>query len=188
MISRASPMVASRPPDWPGRRLRSPNRRVETAGALPEPAPGDACQPSGLLVTHEDMHPESIFPAGAKIAASIVAADAGLPWGSAARRFAKAAAADTASRTAAHFGCTANLCHTLDAEALIAAVHAAGLRQIVTPYAPVGPVADASARLAPVLANEGITLAQVRRAWDGQFWPPREKGLLPIQRFGTLQK
>lgn len=154
---------------------------VETAGTVPEPAPHNACQPSVLLVTHEDMHPESIFPAGAKIDAAIVAADAGLLWGGAARRFAKAAAADTASRTAAHFGCTAELSNTLDAGALIAAVRAAGLRQIVTPYAPVGPVADALARLAPVLANEGINLAQVRRAWDGQFWPHAKKGFFSFK-------
>ena len=79
----------------------------------------------------------------------------------------------------AHFGCTADLSGTLDARALIAAVHAAGLRQIVTPYAPVGPVADTLARLAPVLANEGITLAHVRRGWDSQFWPHAKNGFFP---------
>ena len=154
---------------------------IGTASALPEPVAHDACQPSVLLVTHEDMHPESVISTEAKIDTAIVAADASLLWGDAARRFVKAAAADTASRTAVHFGCTATVPDALDAGALIEAVHAAGLRQIVTPYAPVGPVADTLARFAPVLANEGITLAQVRRAWDEQFWPHAKKGFFPFK-------
>jgi deoxyribodipyrimidine photo-lyase len=149
---------------------------LEAAGALPETTPHDARQPAMLLVTHEDMHPESVFPGEALIDAAIIAADAGLLWGDASRRFAQAAAGDTASRAGAHFGCTAEVSEGLDAGALIAAAQGAGLLQIVTPYAPVGPVADALARLAPLLADEGIALAQVRRPWDGRFWPHAKKG------------
>ncbi len=57
----------------------------------------------------------------------------------------------------------------------------AGARQIVTPYAPVGPVADILAKAAPVLASEGIPLVQARRAWDEKFWPHATKGFFPFK-------
>lgn len=65
---------------------------------------------------------------------------------------------------------------------LIAAAQAAGLRKIVTPYAPVGPVADTLARLVPALAEEGISLVQVRRAWDDRFWPHAKKGFFASRK------
>jgi deoxyribodipyrimidine photo-lyase len=53
--------------------------------------------------------------------------------------------------------------------------------QIITPYAPVGPVADALAQLVPVLAREGIKLITVRRAWDSTFWPHAKKGFFAFK-------
>jgi len=154
---------------------------VEPARALPEPAPHAARRPAMLLVTHEDMHPESVFPGDATIDAAIIAADADLLWGDTARRFVQAAAADTASRAGAHFSCTTEVSQRLDAGTLVAAARAAGVGQIVTSYAPVGPVADHLAHLAPLLANEGIALIQVRRAWDGRFWPHAKKGFFAFR-------
>jgi deoxyribodipyrimidine photo-lyase len=154
---------------------------VEAAGALPAPAPFVPGQPALLLVTHEDMNPESVTPRGAVIASAIIAADDDLLWGERARHFARAAAADTASRTAAHFGCFKAVLDTLDAQFLISAAQSAQARQIVTPYAPVGPVADRLAQISPQLAREGITLAQVCRDWDMQFWPHAKKGFFPFK-------
>jgi deoxyribodipyrimidine photo-lyase len=70
---------------------------------------------------------------------------------------------------------------TLDAATLITQARAAGAEQIVTSYAPVGPVADALARAAPILASEGVPLIQVRRAWDENFWPLATKGFFPFK-------
>jgi deoxyribodipyrimidine photo-lyase len=109
--------------------------------ALPEAASPDARHPALLLVTDEDMHPESIFPDRVFKAAHVVV-DPDLLWGEKVRHFAHAAAADTASRIASHFGCPVNLTDRLDAETLMAAMEAARARQIVSPYAPIGPVAD----------------------------------------------
>ncbi|MFX9065692.1 hypothetical protein ABTN38_20250, partial [Acinetobacter baumannii] len=81
------------------------------------------------------------------------------------------AAEDTAKRLARHFGCSSTIADRLDLATLVQAAHDAGAGQIVTPPAPVGPVATALARLAPDLAREGITLVPVRRAWDSRFWP-----------------
>lgn len=155
---------------------------VEAARALPDMAPFVAEQPSLLLVTHEDMHLESLFPANAIIRAIRIAADADLLWGKSARRFVQTAAADTATRTSAYFKCPADISSKLDVHMLIAAAEAAGVRQIITPYAPIGPVADALARVHPVLAENGIALRQVRRSWDNQFWPHALKGYFAFKQ------
>ena len=153
----------------------------EAARGLKETPRHDPARPSILLVTHDDMHPESAFDGAADIRSIIVAADGELLWGDGARRFVDVAAAETAVRAGAHFICAANLVERLDAQALIAAANAAGVKQIVTPYAPVGPVADALAGLTPVLAREGVALAQVRRDWDSDFWPHAKKGFFPFK-------
>ena len=153
----------------------------EAARGLKETPRHDPARPSILLVTHDDMHPESAFDGAADIRSIIVAADGDLLWGDGARRFVDVAAAETALRAGAHFICAANLIERLDAQALIAAANAAGVKQIVTPYAPVGPVADALAVLTPLLAREGVTMAQVRRDWDSDFWPHAKKGFFPFK-------
>ena len=57
----------------------------------------------------------------------------------------------------------------------------AGVSTIVTAFAPVGPTAQALARLAPDLALAGITLVQVRRDWDEAFWPLATKGFFAFK-------
>ncbi len=153
---------------------------LEPARHLKELTHYDASQSSILLVTHEDMHPESIFDQSG-FRSVLVAADPDLLWGDGARAFARSAALDATLRAGEHFGCAANLIERLNAPALIAAADAAGVKQIVTPYAPVGPVADALAHLAPLLAREGIRFVQVRRAWDSSFWPHAKKGFFPFK-------
>ena len=154
---------------------------VEPARSLGEPPRHDPAQASLLLVTPEDMHPESAFDGASGFHSMLVACDADLLWGDGSRRFVAAAAVETAERAAAHYACPANMIERLDAESLITAAHAAGVRRIVTPYAPVGPVADQLARLAPMLAREGVTLAQVRRDWDSAFWPHAKKGFFAFK-------
>ena len=149
---------------------------VGPAQALSELAGYSAGEPSLLLVTPEDMSPESQFATGTPIMAAVVASGGDLLWGDAARDYVAAAASDTAARVVAHFGCSADVLVTLDAAALLSAAREAGVRQIVTACAPVGPGADRLAALAPVLAGEGIALVQVRRRWDAQFWPHAKKG------------
>ncbi|WP_373489419.1 FAD-binding domain-containing protein [Blastomonas sp.] len=154
---------------------------VGGAKPLPTPLACDPGQPALLLVTHEDMHPESLRASIGPIAAALVVADRDLLWSDASHGFVQAAAQDAATRVASDFGCATSTTAWLNAEALITAAQQAGARQIVTPYAPVGPVADALGRLTPLLAGEGITLAQVRRAWDDRFWPHASKGFFPFR-------
>lgn len=154
---------------------------VSAAQPLPKLAPQATGERSMLLVTPEDLNPESLFTANTPIAAAIVASDNDLLWGDAARAYVGAAADDTATRVAAHFACPTDHARTLAAPTLLAAARTAGVRQIVTACAPVGPIADRLAEIAPVLAAEDIALAQVRRHWDAQFWPHAKKGFFPFK-------
>lgn len=138
-------------------------------------------QPALLLVTSEDLHPESLFPVGTPIAGALVANDPARLWGEQARHFVASAATDAAARVSQHFCCSTEVCGALDASRLITAAQALGVRHVVTPYAPVGPVADALAELKPRLASEGIGLEACARAWDRQFWPHATKGFFPFK-------
>ena len=172
----------------------APAGLAQEAVALTEPPVGaaqvlsvlprtDPRQSSVLLVTHEDMNPESLFPADTAIAASITIADDKLLWGALARQFVAAATSDVAARMQSHLGCTAQVAKTLDLSTLIDAAQTAGLRQIITPYAPVGPAADTLARLAPQLEDQGIALVQCRRSWDDWLWPRAKRGFFPFKEY-----
>ena len=149
---------------------------VEPARALVEPPPPDATERSLLLVTTDDLHPESLFVRRPPTAAALVAIDDRLLWGDRARAFVRAAGEDASTRVRAHLDASTDVSDVLDADVLGRAARAAGVRQIVTAYAPVGPVAAALAACTATLAHDGIVLAQVQRRWDTQFWPQAKKG------------
>ena len=154
---------------------------VPAARPLPmlEPAkPGTA---SLLLVTPDDLHPQASLFTGIVIKTAIIAAGADLLWGDKARSFVASAAIDTAERTAASWSCPAEVTTTIDPAVIIAAAQAAGVRQVVTAYAPVGPTADALETLASALAAHGIALTRIRRRWDEQFWPHAQKGFFAFK-------
>jgi deoxyribodipyrimidine photo-lyase len=157
----------------------------EPAPEAPRPLPAagrlDRNEEALLLVTDEDMSPETVFEEGSRFAGALVAVDAGLLWGEMARDFAPAAGEDAARRVGAAFDCPVKLSEALDAQTLIEAAKAAGVRHVVTAYAPVGPVADRLDGLARDLADEGIALMRVRRDWDESFWPHARKGFFAFK-------
>jgi deoxyribodipyrimidine photo-lyase len=154
---------------------------IEPAAPLPIPQPYDPAKPSLLLVTHEDMNPESTISNDVSISASLIAVSEALLWGPVSHSFVQAAAADTAARVKAHYRFSADVVTALDADTLIAAAQAYKVSQIITSYAPVGPVADALSSAAPALEKAGLTLSQPRRSWDTQFWPHAKKGFFPFK-------
>jgi deoxyribodipyrimidine photo-lyase len=154
---------------------------VETASPLAPPVAVDRSLPSILLVTPEDMHPESALAIDPRFRSIVVAADPALLWGERARAFVSAAAADAAARVERHFGCSACVVQSLDAAVLASKAFSAGACQIVTLHTPVGPVADALAIIEPELARQGIHLKQVRRDWDNAFWPHAGKGFFAFR-------
>ena len=154
---------------------------VTAARPLPQAAYFDPHKPAYLLVTQEDLHPESVFGAPAKISSAGVVFDPASLWGDNARSFVEAATHDATERVGNAFKCTTSVLGSLDAATLIRQAREAGAEQIITSYAPVGPVADALASIAPLLAKEGIPLTQIRRAWDENFWPHATKGFFPFK-------
>ena len=115
------------------------------------------------------------------IKAALVATDPQLLWGDASRQFVHAAAADAAPRISSHFACPCDHVEKWDAGSLIEAAKALGVSQIVTPYAPVGPVAAKINAARLTLSKNGIRLAQIRRRWDNQYWPHASKGFFPFK-------
>jgi deoxyribodipyrimidine photo-lyase len=154
---------------------------TESPSPLRELHAYDPAKPALLLVTHEDMNPETIFAQSTAIKAAIVAVPSELLWGENSVQFVAGAATDTAARVKQHYRCDTQVAHTLDAADMIVAAQAANVSQIVTPDAPVGPVADALKLAAPLLAQAGVTLSQTRRSWDTQFWPHAKKGFFPFK-------
>ncbi|MCJ2014753.1 FAD-binding domain-containing protein [Methylobacterium sp. J-076] len=116
------------------------------------PPPGDVA----LLIHLDDLHPESLPLAGARVA-RVGGLLAHAPGASDRVRAADAAAlADALDRAGAHFGC----------EAGPATGDWSGDRPVVTAWAPVGPSA------------EGLPAGclRVRRAWDEAAWPFSTRG------------
>lgn len=144
-------------------------------------APHDPAKPSLLLVSHEDMHPESLLIEQAAICAAVIAHDRNLLWGDSARAFVAAACDEAAQRIGTHFHCSSRVIDALDADVLIDMARSHNLSQIVTPTAPVGPVADRLAKIAPALAAKGISLVELRREWDSAFWPHARKGFFQFK-------
>jgi deoxyribodipyrimidine photo-lyase len=159
------------------------------APRLMPPAPAhDPRTPALLLLTGEDLTPESLFAKSAAISGvHAVGGSASWPWGSAARAFITQAAIDAQQRAAAHYRCASSFAERLDPEAIIAAARTAKAQVVVTAYAPVGPMADALAAMEPILAAEGVRLVRIRRTWDETFWPHATKGFFPFkERIPTL--
>ena len=56
------------------------------------------------------------------------------------------------------------------------------LQQVISPYAPVGPVADMLNEAEPLLKQEGIALRRVVRPWDAIVWPHASKGFFALKK------
>ncbi len=141
----------------------------------------DDTKPTMLLLTHEDMNPETLIPASAMIKSAVIAVPADLLWGEKSRHFIAQAAVDLAARVEAHYHCSTVIVQTLEATALIEAAQEAKAAQIITPYAPLGPVADRLQHIAADVGQDGVELIQIRRSWDSHFWPHAKKGFFPFK-------
>jgi deoxyribodipyrimidine photo-lyase len=141
----------------------------------------DPDAPSGLFLHTEDLCAESIvWPAPVTALAGPSAID-GDP-ADLKRAYADASVADGLARAQAHFGHPAR---RLPVSALPEAVTewaaGQGLAQLLTPFAPVGPVADRLALMSQALAARGIRLVQVRRAWDSAAFPHATRGFFQFR-------
>ena len=138
-----------------------------------------------LLVTEEDLHPESLLPADAAVAA-IQVVDAvemnGHPRSDLVRAFASEALNDAATRARQAFPDTPVHRGPLDADTLAQAASAAGVSTVVTAYAPVGPTRDRLDGLAPQLGARGVTFKRLARRYDALTWPHGRGGFFGLKK------
>lgn len=134
----------------------------------------------GLLLTAEDLHPESIDLGHMRITA-LAAAPILENRSAGVSAFTNAALREALARNAALLRTPATLIDTLDSDNLFGWAQAHKLKAIVTAYAPVGPVSDRLAVVAPALASAGIALVPVRRDWDSAAWPHAAKGFFAFK-------
>jgi deoxyribodipyrimidine photo-lyase len=140
----------------------------------------------GLLITEEDGHPESLLGDEAPVTvlgAVATRARSPLDIGEPARAFAAGAVGDSIARAARLFDVTGQLSDESDWQTLL--VEWAGQHQldaIVTPYVPVGPVADLLAAARPKLESRGVRLLQLRRPYDSTAWPHARGGFFKLRK------
>ena len=159
---------------------------VPAASPLPQAGPAQGA-PALLLVTSEDMVPDAALWREADIRGICIAVDLALLWGDKARGFVAEAARDMVDLLGKTSNRPVKQIDVLNAEAIVQAAREADVGRVVTPYAPVGPVATRLAEIATQLRAEGLELVQVRRDWDESFWPHARKGFFPFkQHMGRL--
>ncbi|MFM8375731.1 MAG: hypothetical protein ACKN9P_06685, partial [Phenylobacterium sp.] len=154
----------------------------EPAAPLPTAASAPPPGPAQLLVTPEDLSPDPEILSAERIVGARVTADPDLSFGEAARRFTAAAAGDAVRRLQGRLAGPVAPLERLDAGALVAAAQDAGVRTVMTPYAPVGPTASVLARMTPELEAGGVRLVEVRRDWDSRLWPHARAGFFAFRK------
>jgi deoxyribodipyrimidine photo-lyase len=149
--------------------------------ALPALPLADPDAASGLFLHTEDLSAETmLWPAPIRAVAGASAID-GEPADSK-RAFADASLADGLERAGQLAGQPAERLAVDDLpRAIVDWAKARGVAQILTPYAPVGPVADRIALMAEACAAAGLRLVPVRRAWDSQAWPHATRGFFQFK-------
>ncbi len=147
-------------------------------------APLPAADPearSGLFLHTEDLCPETLPLPARPLALAATDAIGGDP-APRKRAHANAALADGVARAAAHFGLAPErLAEAALEEELRAFAARHRLAQLLTPFAPVGPVASRLARIAGALARDGVRLVPVRRAWDARAFPHATRGFFAFR-------
>lgn len=153
-------------------------------GPQPVPAPPPTALPDAdaapagptlLLLTQEDLHAETLPLGKAEIVGIAALEPQNETVSTIVAGFRSSALEDGLQRAAAHFGAPILTGDTL------AIAQKLGVSQIVTAYAPIGPIADQLTALAEAGSAQGVTLHRVRRDWDTAAWPHATKGFFPFR-------
>ena len=165
--------------------------------APPQPLQWERSVATGLLLTEEDLNPESLFtpPGPYRGIAALIATGRRSPLGPAApvSAFAEGAVGDALSRLKDWADGTVPVVADSEGGAeIVDWARALDLRQVVTAYAPVGPTAEALRACSEVLGKQGIRLIPVLRRWDHLAWPHATRGFFPFREkipaiLGALQ-
>ena len=142
------------------------------------PAGRDAGGDCALLLTEEDLHPESWGLTGTVKAIAVLPSATVSAPGSPAAHFSAGALEDAAARAAAHFGAD---CHALSPADLPQWLAGQGLATLVTAQSPVGLIAWQLREVEQQLAASGAELLQLRREWDDLLWPLATAGFFKLK-------
>ncbi|MCR9221127.1 MAG: DNA photolyase [Alphaproteobacteria bacterium] len=162
-------------------------------GAAPPPAPDRAPlrleAGTGLLLSEEDLHPESLPGLAPRRLAAVALMSCAADRSPGAvspsvERFTGAALQDAGGRLEAAGAPPAT---RLDGDrasgrALAEWAERAGLRTVLTPYAPVGPAAERLAAAQAALAERGIALRPMLREWDARAWGHADRGFFRFRK------
>ncbi len=156
------------------------------AMAPPAPVAWERGLPSGLLLTDEDLDPGYLLDEDRAFQgfATLTATDRRSPLGvsPSVLAFTHGALADAAGRLGDRVPDPQGPAVGADRiEAIVDWARAEGLRQIVTPYAPVGPTATAVQALSEKLAEQDIALIAALRRWDQLAWPHATRGFFQFK-------
>ena len=150
---------------------------------LPEPPAGQAAL---LLVHGDDLGARFVPDRGLDLRGAVIACQghAQNPWpfGDKARAFAAEACQDAAQGLGHALNVEMEVAASLDAESIIKHARRLGVDTVVTPEAPVGPLADGLARLGDELDHSGLALYRLRNDWDARAWPYATKGFSPFKK------
>ena len=156
-----------------------------TPRPLPRPEYFDAKEPTALLLSEEDLSAGDTVDASIKTVGAFMhtSARSPLPVSEVVRDFVSGALDDALIRSGARH----EVKHRMFGEApsadfLIEWAKAHGCRQIVMPYAPVGPVQEWVAPIRERLASSPIRFVLMRRGWDSRLWPLATRGFYPFRR------
>lgn len=141
--------------------------------------------PTGLLVHEDDLLAEHVAPMLAVRTVAgfhVVEGRSPLAAADAVHAFADGAVRDALGIHARHRGVPAVPLGGATVDDILAWARQADLRQVVTPWAPVGPAGSVLEALEAPLAAEGIGLVRVRRDWDARAWPLAERGFFAFRK------
>jgi len=164
-----------------------PSGPVPDAIAPPDPAPPDLDLPTGLLMTEEDLAAGSLLgnsmPGGGVAVLTATGRRSPLGVSPQVQGFVDGAVDDALDRGNLTDAVRVNLTATDEGvQEIVEWAVDSRLQQLVTPYAPVGPAAEAVATLADALAKQRIRLAPVLRDYDRRAWPHATRGFFPFRK------
>lgn len=158
---------------------------IGLARALPAAPVRAPAGPAILLLTEDDLHPESLDLSDADIGVVIGthAVDRRSPLAAAENvvRFSQEALADGLRRASGHFGVAADADVEFSPASLAKLARSHDVSRIITAYTPVGPMGDRLAALTSALSHEGIEMVQIRRVEDTSAWPYATKGFFGLK-------
>ena len=162
----------------------------EGAEALTEayPLPAPSPPPPGERLSQRRiallLHEEDLSPEGWSLQADVVGICAPGGWieGPADRpaaRFSRGALEDALTRSSAGFGVAAEAPD--DDDAVVGWALGLGVTEVATAWAPVGPLASRLGALSARLAERGVRLVRLRRAFDDRAWPHATAGFFRLR-------